>query len=186
MQPSKSLAVLLFTSTLLGSLACGDIAAEPIRTQGPAALSSVGTESDDPYACELVPTGASSGYTYRDVYTPICKLTGAPCLAEGSGGRMVSPGATNHIDVEMVCEHFCQVDGDCPAPETGTAVATCLWLAEPSPENQYGECVLSCDAGETCPDGFACRESRGGNAYGTWPKSCVALPLSIEWTAAPR
>jgi hypothetical protein len=189
MQLSKPLAIVLSTIATLGSFACGDIAAEPIRAQGPAALSSVGTHSEDPYACELVPTGASSGYSYRDVYTPICKLTGAPCLADGSGSRTVDPVTgqiTNQSDLRMVCEHLCQVDSDCPAPETGTAVATCLWLAEPSPENQYGECVLSCDAGETCPQGFECRDSRGGSAYATWPQSCVGAPVSIHWTGAPR
>jgi hypothetical protein len=181
MQPSKPLAIFLCTCVTLGAAGCGDIAADPIQAREPDKLASVGTNSEDPYACELIPTGATSGYWYRDVYTPLCKLTGELCLADGNASRTVDPVTeliSNHMDVEMVCDHRCQADSDCPAPETGTAVATCLLPAEVSDEYPFGACVLSCDAGETCPDGFHCRESRGDN----WPRSCVGKAVPIDWT----
>jgi hypothetical protein len=83
----------------------------------------------------------------------------------------------------MVCEHRCQSDSDCPAPDSGTGVATCLFFADPSVED--GTCVVSCDNGETCQDGFQCRESRGGNDYATWPRTCVGQPVGIDYGGPP-
>jgi hypothetical protein len=75
-----------------------------------------------------------------------------------------------HGGQHTVCEYLCEADADCPAPETGTARATC--------DTSIHVCAVRCDAGETCPDGFVCiQPGLGvGNPDGTTtlvPRQCV-------------
>lgn len=52
-----------------------------------------------------------------------------------------------------VCTHECNDVSDCgPVPATGTAVVSCTDVTGDMTE----ECWLSCENGETCPDGMEC------------------------------
>jgi hypothetical protein len=53
-----------------------------------------------------------------------------------------------------VCSLMCMEAGDCPAPETGNAVAVC---AGP----MFDECLLDCADDATCPDGMECVDVAG-------------------------
>ncbi len=55
------------------------------------------------------------------------------------------------VDVDGICGFPCSDACDCPAePNTGNAVVTC------GDVGGIGSCYLSCEAGETCPDGTQC------------------------------
>lgn len=56
----------------------------------------------------------------------------------------------------MVCASPCVADEECPAAGTGTARPACMHAPEFNPVTESGQCMLACDNGETCPDGFIC------------------------------
>lgn len=60
------------------------------------------------------------------------------------------------VGQHMLCNYQCVADAECPAPGTGTARPACMHGPEFDPATQSGQCILRCDAGETCPDGFVC------------------------------
>jgi hypothetical protein len=168
--------------TVLAAFGCGDISVEPIQNKMP--VTSV-VDSDDPYACELVRTEEPLSRNATQVYAPTCKANGTRCMYDGSGSYMVDAetgDASVHQELRMVCAYPCQVDADCPAPESGTAVASCFYFAEPGSENPFGECIMRCDGGETCPDGFECDESRGSTSYAVWPESCIGSAATLDYS----
>ncbi len=159
--------------------------------------------STDAYACQIVPDVTGEGAPVRDGDTLIferwangysnacvqatgpeatacwvpggieCDDESRPCPTivprrEAGTGESVMSGGTY-----MVCAHPCTTDDDCPAPSSGTAVATCVHDAALYGSRnlfagvdldrgfQYtggGSCMIGCASGETCPDGFICSE----------------------------
>jgi hypothetical protein len=89
-------------------------------------------------------------------------------------------GYGNGITCESgcVCHTSCVDAVDCPVPPTGTAVPECL--DEPFGPGSPTSCLLTCDAGETCPDGLTCSEdltTESGEALCIWvsplpPEQC--------------
>jgi hypothetical protein len=79
--------------------------------------------------------------------------------------------------IKSVCRIDCVVDADCPAPDSGTAVATCLH----DESSALGACRLPCDSvydaatdhfvSVTCPEGLECAAATDG-PYG-WFDECV-------------
>jgi hypothetical protein len=180
MQSSKSrFSSLLAASTAFAAhlaFGCGDISVEPIQSKIP--VTHV-VESDDPYACKLVPTGAPPSRNLEDGFAPTCKANGEPCNWDASGTYVADTTTYEvsvHQEVRMVCLYPCQVDSDCPAPESGTAHAGCFFFQEPSPENPFGHCVLDCEGGETCPRGFECKESIDST------DSCIGSGETVDYS----
>lgn len=104
---------------------------------------------------------------------PICDTDGA-CLSDGeSFGACASLG--------------CEDASDCgDAPDTGTAMPGCTEF----PDGSVSFCSLTCDDGETCPDGMVCIAlAIGGEAAGShcfWPpepeagyNDCASMPDTV-------
>lgn len=60
------------------------------------------------------------------------------------------------VSQHMLCAYQCVADAECPAAGTGTAHPACMHGPDFDPAKLSGQCMLRCDAGETCPDGFVC------------------------------
>jgi hypothetical protein len=82
---------------------------------------------------------------------------------------------------DLGCESFCQCqtpcmgDSDCPQPATGTATPECM--EDPLGISSPTSCMLSCDAGQTCPDGMTCIDFITGEPTCMWispvvPEEC--------------
>lgn len=180
---SQPFTFLMVTSAIFGALACGNITADPIQKPASEPLP-LNVESNDPYACEVVQTGDGLATRWREEYSPLCKLTGTPCQYRGGGtyhADAATGQVTGHADLEMWCEHPCQTDSDCPAPETGTAVATCFVHPNDESPDPVGTCIVRCDGGETCQDGFGCIDEAPGEG---WPRICIGEPYSFEYSYA--
>lgn len=104
-------------------------------------------DPNDPFgSCEVVP--------YEDYDEFECSLDGSDCF----GGGSFAPGSDGEswmADVRNYCRHVCEIDSDCPVPNTGDAVPRC-----PQVGLGNGFCELPCDATTTCPDGFVCAWDR--------------------------
>jgi hypothetical protein len=193
---------------LLIGAGCGEMTAEPIRSAS-LAITSVdieAEESSDPYACQVSRVGAGNPdglYPFVSLgelaYAGTCEnaLPGAlngcwytgdsSCEQEGRecGGFIGSTDtATGEYKVSggqhMLCSYPCVADDQCPAAATGNARPACMHGAEFDPATEGGQCMLRCDSGETCPDGFLCIDP--GLAFGASdgsftpaPKQCVQL-----------
>jgi hypothetical protein len=184
MQLSRTYALLLSAGSMLALSGCGDISVEPIRAKAPAGVSPV-FDSDDPYACELVRNDQPLTHYAGDGFDSNCKATGNWCLRTGSRSfatDLETGEVSVHQEFAMVCQEPCQVDSDCPAPESGTAVASCFFFHEPSPENPVGTCIVRCDSGERCQDGFECHASLGHSDYAVWPATCFGKPVSVSYS----
>jgi hypothetical protein len=85
-----------------------------------------------------------------DTY-PWCSMTNEAYCPEGG-----LAGYGNAIACEggCLCHTSCVDDVDCAVPSTGTAVPECV--EEPFGFGSATSCMLSCAAGETCPDGMTC------------------------------
>jgi hypothetical protein len=142
-------------------------------------------ESNDPYACEVValpprgtedtpissfislgdiayggrcqqPTGGIEQCWYTSSVSNDC-VAGEPDCGGFTGSVDYDTGvATLQGGQHMLCEHPCTSDEQCPAPASGTALATCMRHPEFNPATDGGSCMLGCGNGETCPDGFVC------------------------------
>lgn len=90
--------------------------------------------------------------------TTACAEPGDPTAPPyGSCESECQPGvvvciATSHPDgTELsVCAPYCDPDGQCPVPETGTAPPRCDLETNPP------VCSLDCSAGQQCPEGMTC------------------------------
>jgi hypothetical protein len=72
-----------------------------------------------------------------------------PGQCDGEGGFCLQ---TQEGDVG-VCTMACTTAADCPdAPDSGNAPVACVDVTGAAPN----ECLLLCNAGQTCPDGMAC------------------------------
>ena len=80
----------------------------------------------------------------------------------------------NTVAQHMLCAYQCVADAECPAPGTGTARPACMHGPEFDPATLSGQCMLRCDAGETCPDGFVCADP--GLAFVASDGSSTAAP----------
>ena len=182
MMNSRTLTFLLLTSAVTGAIGCGSIAADPIEDPTPAELEGLNVDSNDPYACEVVQTGDGSATRWREEYSPVCKLTGTPCQYRGGGTYQADTATgrvTGHNELQMWCEHPCQTDADCPAPESGTGVATCLVHPADESADPVGTCIVRCDGGETCQDGFGCIDEPPGDG---WPRICIGDPYGFDYS----
>lgn len=201
-------------------LGCGEVTAEPIRSAS-LAITSVDIEaaaSSDPYACDVTPVDPSDPgelvpfVTLGELgYAGTCQDAGAgtpsqcwytadnDCASEGRecGGFYGQPDAATggwqlSGGQHMICPHRCVADEQCPAGDTGTARPACMHAPEFNPELEVGQCMLACDSGETCPDGFVCVEP--GIAFGASdgsftnaPRQCVQLHrLTLTGRSTPR
>jgi hypothetical protein len=72
-----------------------------------------------------------------------------PSCGEGSGL------ASQSSDGTCFCTVFCEQDGDCPQPATGTVRPRCIH-DDLVINGMSGECELPCALGDRCPDGSAC------------------------------
>jgi hypothetical protein len=79
----------------------------------------------------------------------------------------------------MLCAYQCLAGTECPAPHSGTARPACMHGPEFDPATLSGQCMLRCDAGETCPDGFVCvvtgLDFVASDGSSTCPAQCVQL-----------
>lgn len=201
-------------------LGCGEVTAEPIRSAS-LAITSVDIDtpaSSDPYACGVTPVDTSdpdglfpfvqlgeiayAGTCQNPVEgNPLqCWYTGdVDCVSEGRecGGFLGKPDAATggwqlSGGVHMLCSHHCVEDEQCPAGATGTARPACMHGAEFNPELEVGQCMLACDSGETCPDGFVCVETgtmfgASDGSFTTAPAQCVQFHrLTVTGEAVPR
>jgi hypothetical protein len=77
-----------------------------------------------------------------------------------------------YAGMDAACmEQGCAAAGDCTIPATGTALPQCLDLTG----DGTNECYLSCEAGETCPDGMICVLDLAC----VWPYIDVPPPMGI-------
>jgi len=110
------------------------------------------------------------------------------CRGEDPGslvgvGISVWSSANGSPDDEPVdyclCLDACAADSDCPAGDGGNAQPLCL------PGN-FGNnsCLLTCDSGETCPDGMTCTEGNSdvGHRVCAWGTRGAGCDTS-EWPA---
>lgn len=172
-------------------------------------------DSNDTYACEVLemePEEAVEAEISLFVSLPGVPGFGGRCKQAGNGalngcwytgdlgcGGEARPcgGFSGRIDTatgaymleggqHMVCEYPCDTDEECPAPSSGTALATCMRSPEFNPVTDGGSCMLGCGNGEVCPDGFVCIDP--GLGFGlsdgsTWmaPAQCVQYkPVALE------
>lgn len=172
MMNSRTPAVVMLGFAAFGAVGCGSIAANPIEKRSPGELTSA-SESDDPYACEVIATGDGVARSWVEEYSIVCKSADVPCSAGGYGQYHLEPQTgvvTGYQELAMACEHPCRIDSDCPAPASGTGVASCfIHPANPTPD-PAGVCIVRCDGGRTCQDGFACSDNG----------SCVSEPYTFS------
>lgn len=181
MMNSGTFAILALTSAILGAVGCGSISADPIEKPSPSELESLSVESNDPYACEVVQTGDGFATRWQEEYSPLCKLTGTTCQYRDGGSYQADTATgrvTGHIDLQMWCEHPCQTDSDCPAPESGTGIATCFVHPNEESENPVGTCIVRCEGGETCQDGFGCIDEPPASG---WPRICIGDSYGFDY-----
>ncbi len=99
--------------------------------------------------------------------TTACAAPGNPAaLPYGACADGCRPGVTVCLasvvaggPEHAVCAPFCDPEGRCPAPDTGTAVAQCDTAAMPP------VCSLNCNEGRICPDDMVCLQGTC-----TWPR----------------
>jgi hypothetical protein len=121
---------------------------------GPEPFVSVGELS---YAgtCKNPAPGNLSTCWYTNDIT--CGQDGRDC--GGLTSQHTATGASQlTVGQHMLCAYQCVADAECPAAGTGTARPACMHGPEFDPATLSGQCMLRCDAGETCPDGFGCVE----------------------------
>lgn len=205
---------------LLIGAGCGEMTAEPIRSASLAITSVdiVTEESSDPYACQVSRVDASSleePYPFLRVgelaYAGTCKspLAGAldrcwytadaDCEREGREcGGFTGSTDTAAADYRvtggqhMLCAYPCVADDQCPAAATGNASPACMHGPEFDPATEGGQCMLRCDAGQTCPDGFVCVDpgvafGASDGSYTPAPAQCVQFHrLSLNAEPWPR
>jgi hypothetical protein len=85
----------------------------------------------------------------------------SPCNGE-SGACGLATRMSGADGDGCLCTYYCKVDGDCPEPATGTAVAVCRSFGDYSINGQTGDCHLPCSAATKCPDGMFCS---GGSCW---------------------
>jgi hypothetical protein len=200
----KNMKIKIWTGLLIVGVGCGEVTAEPIRTES-LSITRVEIEaadSEDPYACEVLPVSATepdeldlvSFVRIGDLaYTGRChhlspehpgqcwytsNLDCAPASAE-CGGFIGSydPAADDYQlagGQHMICPYPCVQDADCPAGSSGTARPSCMHGPVFDPATEGGQCMLGCGSGETCPDGFVCIQP--GLAFGAADGTSVPAP----------
>lgn len=188
MSDLRRCAMLVFTSAVFGAVGCGSISADPIQAR-PSELVTAGGLSNDPYACEMLKTGDGSASFWEEEYSPVCKLTGNSCAHGGISGYQEINGetklVTGHLELQMVCEHLCHTDSDCPVPESGTAMASCF-INPGSYAPDTGVCIVSCEGGETCQDGFECTGDEPLGVQSPWTCVGETQTVSISYTYEPQ
>jgi hypothetical protein len=211
----------IWTLIALASTACGEVTAEPIQVGATSfSVSEVEIEdvdSEDAYACEVVtvPPRGSDGSEVTPfisvgtlAYGAVCRATTSPQQCWYTGPRDCGTesddcgGFVGSVDLDtgvatleggqhMLCAYPCVSDADCPAPGSGTALATCMLHPEFDPRTDGGSCMLGCGDGETCPDGFVCIQpglgvSQSDGSVWPAPAQCVQYkPVTLGSQSAP-
>jgi hypothetical protein len=80
--------------------------------------------------------------------------TYGPCPSESD----VECGANEECQPGIGCGEYCDEDFECPEPDVGVPIC----------DEQYYQCLLSCEGDTPCPAGMAC-EDRGGDLRCIWP-----------------
>lgn len=78
-----------------------------------------------------------------------CSQRGAPCAGGGHGHSQTGDDGYISGEYHVMCDHRCDVDADCPVPETGDSRPVC--------QTDYQFCQLPCDPSTICPDGYTCQ-----------------------------
>jgi hypothetical protein len=86
-----------------------------------------------------------------------------PCNGEPTSCALASRTGGSGGD-GCLCTYYCMSDRDCPAPESGTAVAICRPFGDYIVNGHTADCRLPCDSSTVCPDGMFCS---GGDCWAT-------------------
>jgi len=137
---------------------------------GPQPFVSVGELSYAGTCKNPAPGNLSTCWYTQDI---TCGQDGRDC--GGLTSHHTATGASQlTVAQHMLCAYQCVADAECPAPGTGTARPACMHGPEFDPATLSGQCMLRCDAGETCPDGFVCADP--GLAFVASDGSSTAAP----------
>ena len=81
----------------------------------------------------------------------------APCNGEPGACHLATVQGGASGPESCLCTNYCEVDGDCPLPSTGSVVPTCKPFGDVVVNGHTAACSLPCDPSVTCPNGMECQ-----------------------------